>query len=114
MPLRYVPAGQFQGEHTEFITTLSFSPKGKFIAAAGLDGRLTIWSTETANLLHVVEGHRHSPASFLSLEWVPPGENHIICGLEGGTVISVTFDTVRYLILFPLLALIVSDAARIS
>ncbi|KAG1882173.1 WD40-repeat-containing domain protein [Suillus subluteus] len=93
MPLRYVPAGQFQSEHTDFITTLSFSPKGNFLAAGGLDGRLTIWSTETASLLHVVEGHRHNPASFLSLEWVPPGENHIICGLEGGTVISVTFDT---------------------
>jgi WD40 repeat protein len=96
MPLRYVPAGQFQGEHTDFITTLSFSPRGNFLAAGGLDGRLTIWSTETASLLHVVEGHRHSPASLLSLEWVPPGENHIICGLEGGTIISVTFDTVRY------------------
>jgi COMPASS component SWD3 len=108
MPLRYVRAGQLQGEHAGFITTLSFSPKGNFLAAGGLDGRLTIWSTKTASLLHVVEGHHPNPASFLSLEWVPPGENRIICGLEGGTVISVTFGTVRYLFWhLSLLALIV-------
>lgn len=92
MPLCYVPAGQLQGEHTDVITILSFSAKGNLLAAGGLDGRLTIWSTKTTNLLHIVEGHCHSPASLLSLEWVPLGENHVICGLEGGTIISATFE----------------------
>lgn len=101
MPLCYVPAGQLQGEHTDVITILSFSAKGNLLAAGGLDGRLTIWSTKTTNLLHIVEGHCHSPASLLSLEWVPLGENHVICGLEGGTIISATFDTMHYLFQHP-------------
>ncbi|EGO23491.1 hypothetical protein SERLADRAFT_469475 [Serpula lacrymans var. lacrymans S7.9] len=87
MSLRYKPRWRLQ-EHSNVITCLAFSPHGTYIAAGGVDGKLSIWFYDLGRLLYVVSGH----AGVLSLSWIGPSEQSLLCGLQDGTVLSVEID----------------------
>jgi len=50
------------GGHTEAVTSVSFSPDGKTIASASLDGTVKLWNTE-GKLLHTLQSHTSGVSS---------------------------------------------------
>jgi WD40 repeat protein/serine/threonine protein kinase len=44
--------------HQEAITSLSFSPDGKFLASGGLDYAVRIWEVQSGRVKHTLRGHR--------------------------------------------------------
>ncbi len=68
--------------HDGGITKVSFSPEGSYIATAGLDGRVCVWDTESRDLLYSFNGS----CPVLSLVWIPPDEDTILCGLQDGNM----------------------------
>ncbi|KAH7919173.1 WD40 repeat-like protein [Leucogyrophana mollusca] len=85
MPLHYRSRRRMYGEHTDTITCLTFSPRGTLLAAGGLDGKVTVWSSKTSRLLFVVE----CKAGVVSVAAVPPSEVSFLVGLTNGAVVSV-------------------------
>jgi WD40 repeat protein len=89
--LQYRRRRRLVGRHTSTITALSFSSCGTYLASAGVDGKLVIWSVETGVALHVV----HGDAGILAIAWATDSPSQsLLCGVADGTVISVRFDSV--------------------
>ncbi len=92
MPLRYqesIRLNSSRSAHSKEISCLSFSPKGKYLASAGIDGRICIWLVSNGRLLHVITGKQ----AVLSLQWTLLKGDSLLCGLLDGTVafITITF-----------------------
>ncbi len=43
--------------HSDWVTSISYSPDGKQIASAGLDGTVKLWNTQTGQFLSSLRGH---------------------------------------------------------
>ena len=82
MVLQYEETHSLTDSHDKGITRVAFSPKGSWIATAGLDGRVVIWDAKSGTLKYVFAGT--SPV--LSLTWLPQGEELLICGLADGNI----------------------------
>ncbi|KAL7279761.1 hypothetical protein ACG7TL_006168 [Trametes sanguinea] len=82
MVLRYEEIGKLSHGHDRGVTSVSFSPEGRYLATAGLDGRICVWDVPATRLLYCFEGD--SPV--LSLSWMPPTEGLILCGLHDGNM----------------------------
>ena len=72
--------------HTKGITAVSFSPRGTFLATAGLDGRVCIWLAEDGALLHEYAGQ----CPVLCLVWDPAGEEVLLYGTQTGSIEMLT------------------------
>jgi len=91
MPLQYSQYQRLEGEHKDKITSLAFSTNGSYLAIVSLDGNLSVWSTATGKKLYAVESGA-SNIAMLSIVWMTPSENQLLCGLANGMVISVHAD----------------------
>ncbi|KAI6150235.1 WD40-repeat-containing domain protein [Pisolithus thermaeus] len=89
MPLQYKLYHHLEEEHQDTITSLAFSSHGTFLAVGSLDGKLSLWSTLSGRKLHVVVTGSNA---VLSIIWMMPSENHLLCGLANGVVISIHID----------------------
>ncbi|KAI1785298.1 WD40-repeat-containing domain protein [Ganoderma leucocontextum] len=83
--LQYQELHQLHGEHTKAISNVAFSPKGNYIATSGLDGRICVWGLANGALLHLLRGL----SAAVSLVWVPPEEDTLICGLADGSIACI-------------------------
>ncbi|KAI0827479.1 WD40-repeat-containing domain protein [Trametes gibbosa] len=90
MVLRYLESTRLNHGHSSGVTALAFSARATHIASAGLDGKVCIWNPLDGRLLHVFS----SPVPVLSLTWVKPSEDTVICGLQDGTVVSLVIGPV--------------------
>ncbi|MFH2141133.1 MAG: caspase family protein [Bacteroidota bacterium] len=57
--------------HTDRISSVEYSPNGKYILTASEDNTAKIWDSETGNLLHSLEGHTEE---IRSATWSPDGK----------------------------------------
>ncbi|KAI1783939.1 WD40-repeat-containing domain protein [Ganoderma leucocontextum] len=71
--------------HTQGTTRVAFSSNARFVATAGLDGRLCIWDMEMGELKYVFLGS--SPV--LSLAWIPGGDDLVVCSLADGNIACI-------------------------
>lgn len=71
------------------ITSVAFAPDGEWFAAAGQDGRLTIWDSARGELLRTVLTH----ADVLRSVAVSPRGNAVAAGSPDGTVLVVDLAT---------------------
>ncbi|KAI0055842.1 WD40 repeat-like protein [Artomyces pyxidatus] len=86
MPLRYVAGLKLPAEGA--ISAIAFSHTGNFVACATLLGKVMVWDTHTGTQLYVVRAK--SPV--LCLAWSTFTAHNVLCGLENGTVASISFD----------------------
>lgn len=95
MPLQYQQIARLRHSegHTNGITTLTFSPNGRLLASGGLDGRVCIWEISGHKLRYVFLGK----SSVLSLGWLDKSNERLVCGMEDGTIASLTLSNVRFL-----------------
>ncbi|KAI6167511.1 WD40-repeat-containing domain protein [Pisolithus thermaeus] len=89
MPLQYKLYHCLEEEHEDTITSLVFSTHSTFLAVGSLDGKLSLWSTLSGWKLHVVVTGDNA---VLSIIWMTPSENHLLCGLTNGVVISIHIE----------------------
>ncbi len=66
--------------HRDFVTTLAFSPNGKWLASSGLDGTIRIWATGSSRLMRRLYGHRGRVGA---LAFSPSGETLVSAGSDG-------------------------------
>ena len=78
------------GGHSAGIAAVSFSPHGKLLATAGLDGNLCIWDVSSGDLAHV---HRSNSAA-LSISWTPEDEDSLQYGMEDGYLVKLIISQV--------------------
>lgn len=71
---------------TDGITVVAFSPDGLSLAAGGKDGILCIWRISDGKLLHKLT----TPSPVFSLVWIPDQDGVLVCGMEDGTLTTVT------------------------
>ena len=71
------------------ITAVAFAPDGEWFAAAGQDGRVTIWDSARGELLRTVATH----ADVLRSIAVSPGSQTIAVGSRDGTVLIIDLVT---------------------
>ncbi|TFK83033.1 WD40 repeat-like protein [Polyporus arcularius HHB13444] len=91
MPLQYQPLARLlhpEG-HSDGVSTVCFSPNGLLLASGGMDGRVCVWSMCSNKLLYVFSGR--SPV--LSLAWLAASNDKLVCGMEDGTIASLTLAT---------------------
>lgn len=69
--------------HTDWITSVVFSPDGKTFASAGFDRTVILWDANQLEPLHILEGHQ---ARIYGLAFNPQGDV-IASASEDGTVI---------------------------
>ncbi|KIK19047.1 hypothetical protein PISMIDRAFT_108420 [Pisolithus microcarpus 441] len=94
MPLQYKLYHCLEEEHEDTITSLAFSAHGTFLAIGSLDGKLSLWSTLSGLKIHVIVTGNNA---VLSIIWIMPSENHLLCGLTNGIVISIHIHDFEYL-----------------
>lgn len=89
---RYVEAGRLEDElgHSKGVTSLAFSTHGSYLASGGLDAKICIWNATTKKLLHSIK----VSVAVLSLDWEKRDEDLLLCGLEDGTMVSVSVTSV--------------------
>ena len=80
--------------HESGIAALAFNPSGAYLASAGLDGRLLLWSYKTSSLdpPYTVAG----TVGFVSLVWVT--ECSLLAGMADGLLMFIKFDKVSLFI----------------
>jgi hypothetical protein len=55
-------------KHTDWITTVAFSPNGQWLASADRNGGLVIWDADNGLEIHTLSGHK---AAVTALSWRP-------------------------------------------
>ena len=85
-PLQYERTTTFEDSRTGGVTSVAFSPTGSFLASAGLDHRVCIWSVENGRLLH----NFVTASTVLSLAWVPVRDGMLLCGCQDGSIVVLT------------------------
>lgn len=88
--LQYHRVTQLGGEHTGIISVAEFSPDGQHIACGGWDGKITIWHTSTARVLHVLSGE----TPIQCLVWLKTDQ--LLAGLRNGILVCATAKQVRF------------------
>jgi WD40 repeat protein len=90
--LQYKIFLRLQGEHSQNITSIAFSPDGHYIACGGDDRKLSVWDAFSGESLHVLSG-----ASTIScLSWL--NSNQVVGGMGNGGLACATIDKVVYFI----------------
>ena len=89
-PLRYEILAGLSDGHTGGVAAIAFSPFGTYLATAGLDSQVCIWTLSNQRLLHVVRGSR--PA--LSLVWLESQEDSLLFGIEDGAILVLRITPV--------------------
>jgi len=88
MPLIYKRRMQLRGHHISSITAVAFNPGGKLLASTSVDGTLCVWSTESGQVLHII----NHDIGFACVNWV---DNHnLLAGMEDGLLTSVALGLV--------------------
>lgn len=85
MVLKYLEAARLSRGHSAGITALAFSPRGTYIASAGLDGKVCVWRSNDYDLIHVIS--RAGDIPVLSVAWLSSAEDRLICGLKDGGIV---------------------------
>lgn len=76
------------GDHEDSVTTIEFSPDGRFMASGSEDGLLLIYSTiDWKPIRRFVDA---SPLT--SLAWDLLSGRHLFCGFKSGDVHTIQFD----------------------
>ena len=88
---RYTEYGRLQGGHDNSVTTLSFSPFGRYIATAALDGTICIWEVLNLKLLCQYSGNDYA----VSIAWFPGQEAKLLAGMARGSILSLSFSEAR-------------------
>ncbi|KAH9834088.1 WD40-repeat-containing domain protein [Rhodofomes roseus] len=90
MPLQYQQLAKLSHPkgHSDGIAMVAFSPSGLLLASGGLDGRLCVWDVDSGKLRYVFSGK----SAVLSMSWDLLGDEHIVCGMEDGTIASMTMS----------------------
>lgn len=84
-----VPAGArapdwiLQSGHTMGVTTLAFSPDGKWIATGAYDNAVILWNAETGEEIRRMSAHQ-SPV--MKVAFSPDGRKVISCDRDGGVL----------------------------
>ena len=86
------------GGHTAGIAAAAFSPHGKLLATAGLDGNLCIWDVSGGDLVHVHQGN----SAALSISWTPEDEDSLQYGTEDGYLVNLIISQVSGALSTPL------------
>lgn len=76
--------------HAVGITSLEFSPRGTFLAAAGLDGKVCVWYVENNRNHRTFTGE----TVVLSLAWLPNREDKIVVGYQDGNVAILSLNPI--------------------
>ncbi|KAL6299910.1 WD40-repeat-containing domain protein [Sparassis latifolia] len=84
MSTLYKHKATLTGEHSGPINRVAFSPDGLYLASAGTDGKLVVWSTQTGKALHAAT----AASPLLSLIWLQ-SSRRIVFGSHDGTLTSV-------------------------
>ncbi len=86
----YTELARLQGGHTGAITAISISPRGTYLATAGTDNKICVWELSSSKILHECHGNSYA----LSLAWISSCEDQLVCGMNDGYVISLSFSNV--------------------
>lgn len=78
--------------HTDAVYSLAFSPDGKTLASAGVEGTVQLWDTETARSRNTLKPERRS--GIHSLGFSPDGRT-LASGHQDGTIILWNASTGR-------------------
>lgn len=88
--LQYKLFLRLEGEHSQTITCVAFSPDGLYIACGGDDNKLSVWDASSAESLHVLSGE----CPILCLSWL--NSDQVVGGMDNGGLACVTIDKVAY------------------
>lgn len=89
--LQYKLFLRLEGEHSQSITCVAFSPNGLYIACGGDDNKLSVWDASSAKPLHVLSGEY----SILCLSWL--NSYQVVGGMGNGGLACATIDKVAYI-----------------
>ncbi|MDC0143467.1 hypothetical protein OAK45_02915 [Verrucomicrobia bacterium] len=79
-------------KHTDWVTAMRFSPKGKYVASGDRAGGIHVWEAEPGGRASSLMGHR---GRITGLEWA--STNIVISASEDGTAKMWNIDEVRQL-----------------
>ena len=68
--------------HTDAVSSVAFSPDGKYIVSGSWDSTIIIWDVETGNILHTLKGHINE---VFSVALSPDGKS-IVSGSDDKTI----------------------------
>lgn len=86
----YTEFARLQAGHTATITAIAISPHASYLATAAIDNKICIWELSSSKILHEYHGNSY----VLSLAWIPNREDQLVCGMNDGYVISLSFSQV--------------------
>ena len=93
------PEIKFQTGHSDAVTSVSFSPDGKYIASGSWDGTVILWEVESGKEIRTLTGHT---ASVNSVSFSPDGkylasgsndETVKLCEVESGKELRTSYHT---------------------
>ncbi len=82
MVLHYEELRRLSPGHDKGVTKVAFSPSGRYLATAGLDYKICIWDIYSGEPLYSFDG----TSAVLSLAWIPPADDTVLCGLHDGNM----------------------------
>jgi WD40 repeat protein len=74
------PIRSFSGSRQGIVWAIAYSPDGREIAAAGLDGTIVIWDIATGKSITRLRGHTDS---ITAISYTPEGSWLVTCGADG-------------------------------
>ena len=79
---RAEPELRFQQGHSDVVTSVAWSPDGKYIASGSWDNKIKIWDARSGKELRTLEGHY---GDVISVAWSPDGK-YIASGSRDNTM----------------------------